>query len=81
MPGISMRPPDATYMAWLNMKGLGLKGKELRQFMIREAGMGFNDGPSFGPGGEGYQRLNFACPRSILSKALLQLKDAIEKRN
>ncbi|MFC2080755.1 MalY/PatB family protein [Bacteroidota bacterium] len=81
LPGIRMYPAEATYLAWLDMKDLGLKSKELRQFMIRNARIGCNDGPSFGPGGEGFQRLNFACPRSVLQKALAQLKDALEARN
>jgi cystathionine beta-lyase len=61
------------------MKSLGMKGKQLRDFMTRDAKIGCNDGPSFGPGGKGYQRLNFACPRSTLQKALIQLKHAVEK--
>ena len=81
LPGVRMYPAEATYLAWLDMKDLGLKGKELRQFMIRIARLGCNDGPSFGPGGEGFQRLNFACPGSVLQKALTQLKDALEDRN
>ena len=47
--------------------------------MTRDARIGCNDGPSFGPGGTGYQRMNFACPRSTLKKALHQLKQALEK--
>ena len=78
LPGISVIPPEATYLAWLDMKGLGMKGKQLRDFMIRDAKIGCNDGPSFGPGGTGYQRLNFACPRSSLQKALDQLKQAVD---
>jgi cystathionine beta-lyase len=80
IPEIKMVPAEATYLAWLNMKELNLRGKHLREFMIHEAQLGLNDGPSFGPGGEGYQRLNFACPRSILHKALDQLRDAIITR-
>ena len=79
LPGISVRPPEATYLAWLDMKNLGMKSKQLREFMTRDARIGCNDGPSFGPGGSGYQRLNFACPRSTLEKALHQLKQAVEK--
>jgi cystathionine beta-lyase len=79
LPDIKMYPAEATYLAWLDMKGLGLKGKDLRKFIIHEAGLGFNDGTSFGPGGEGYQRLNFACPRSVLAGALDQLKEAIHR--
>lgn len=81
LPGIRMSPAEATYLAWLDMRNMGLKGRELRQFMIRDARIGCNDGPSFGPGGEGFQRLNFACPRSVLYKALTQLKDALDGRN
>jgi len=79
LPGISVRPPEATYLAWLDMKNLGMKSRELRKFMTMEARIGCNDGPSFGPGGTGYQRLNFACPRSTLKKALDQLKQALDK--
>ena len=79
LPGISVRPPEATYLAWLDMKNLGMRSKQLREFMTRDARIGCNDGPSFGPGGSGYQRLNFACPRSTLEKALHQLKQAVEK--
>ena len=79
LPGISVRPPEATYLAWLDMKNLGMKSKQLREFMTRDARIGCNDGPSFGPGGTGYQRLNFACPRSTLKKALHQLEQALDK--
>jgi len=79
LPDISIRPPEATYLAWLDMKSLGMNNKQLREFMIRNAKIGCNDGPSFGPGGSGYQRLNFGCPRSTLEKALHQLKQAVEK--
>ena len=71
LPGIRVTPPEATYLAWLDMKSFGFKGKQLRNFMIREAGIGCNDGPTFGPGGSGFQRLNFACPRSTLEAGLL----------
>ena len=79
LPGISIRSPEATYLAWMDMKNLGMRSKELRKFMVHEAKIGCNDGPSFGPGGAGYQRLNFACPRSTLKKALDQLKQAVDK--
>lgn len=80
LPGIHMFPVEATYMAWLDMRELGMKPKELREFMIRQARIGCNDGPTFGPGGQGFQRLNFACPRSVLVRALDQLEQALRKR-
>jgi len=79
LPVIRMSPVEATYMAWIDMKALGLKSNELRDFMIHKARIGCNDGPSFGLGGEGFQRLNFACPRPTLQKALEQLKDALKE--
>ncbi len=80
LPGITVRSPEATYLAWIDMKNLGMKSKELRRFMINEAKIGCNDGSGFGPGGTGYQRMNFACPRSTLEKALDQLKQAVDKQ-
>ncbi len=77
LPGIAFNPPEATYLGWLNMKFLGMNDQELNEFMIRKAGLGFNDGPTFGPGGSGFQRINLACPRETLKKALDQLKQAV----
>ena len=79
LPGIRMNPPEATYLAWLDMRDLGIDKKDLRKFMIEKARVGCNDGPSFGSGGEGFQRLNFACPRSLLEQALEQMETAIRK--
>jgi cystathionine beta-lyase len=47
--------------------------------MIGKAGLGLNDGPQFGKEGKGFQRINIACPRSVLYKALIKLKVATEK--
>lgn len=80
LPGIRVRSPEATYLAWLDMRSLGMNPMELREFMVREARIGCNDGPSFGPGGTGFQRLNFGCPRSTLEKALGRLNTALDKR-
>jgi cystathionine beta-lyase len=76
---IRISPVEATYLAWLDMRDLGLTNRGLREFMIHEARIGCIDGPVFGPGGAGFQRLNFACPRPILRRALIQLKEALSK--
>jgi cysteine-S-conjugate beta-lyase len=68
--------PEATYLLWLDFSKLKLSDAELKNFMIREAKIGFNHGPTFGKGGEGFQRLNVACPRSVVEKALMQLENA-----
>ena len=79
LPGIKVYIPEATYMVWLDFHELKLNGKQLRDFIINEAGLGLNDGPSFGPGGKGFQRLNFALPGSRLLNALEQLEKAVNK--
>jgi cystathionine beta-lyase len=77
IPEIKLIKPEATYLAWLDMRGLNMDDKALREFMIRKAGIGCNDGISFGSGGEGFQRMNVGCPRKLLNKALDQLKIAV----
>ncbi len=53
--------------------------RKLKNFMISEAGLGLNDGPAFGPGGSGFQRMNIALPRQKLDEALQALEAAIRK--
>jgi len=78
LPDIGMMMPEATYMAWLDFRHLGMKQDDLNKFMIHQAGLGLNSGTQFGPEGEGFMRLNFSCPRSLLEKALKQMKSAIQ---
>ena len=70
--------PDATYLVWLDCRELGLSNEELHRFMIEKAGLGLNDGCDFGRSLHGYMRLNAACPRSVLKKALEQLRAAVD---
>jgi cystathionine beta-lyase len=76
IPQIRMIRPEATYMAWLDCRGLGLDDAGLKDFIIKKARLGLNDGPTFGSGGSGYQRINLACPRSIVEEAAQRLKEA-----
>ena len=78
IPQIRPNVPDATYLVWLDCRGLEMENEELRRFMIEEAGLGLNEGWSFGRSLSGYMRLNAACPRSVIEKALKQLKEAVE---
>ncbi len=78
LPQIKVIRPEATYMVWLDFSGTGMSNPELKKFMIEKAGLGLNEGIQFGPGGEGYMRMNLACPRQTLMKALEQLKAAFE---
>lgn len=78
IPGIRMIKPEATYLAWLDFRDLGMQPDNLNRFIIEKAGIGMNPGTQFGPGGEGFMRLNFGCPRKILEPAMVQLKQAVE---
>ena len=77
IPGIRPIVPESTYMMWLDCSGLGLSGDRLPAFFIKNAKLGLNDGRIFGQGGDGFMRLNLACPRAIVVKALTQLKGAL----
>ncbi|NFE17884.1 pyridoxal phosphate-dependent aminotransferase [Clostridium botulinum] len=79
IPKIKPNVPDATYLVWLDCRELDMSNEELRDFMIHKAGLGLNEGCSFGRSLSGYMRLNAACPRSVLEQALKQLKEAIDK--
>ena len=62
---------------WLDCRALGLSNGELHDFMIHKAGLGLNDGSSFGRSLNGFMRLNAACPRSVLKQAMTQLEAAV----
>jgi cystathionine beta-lyase len=79
LPFIQHTPLEATYLVWLDFRALGLSDIELRKVVIERCKLGLNDGPSFGPGGSGFQRINIACPRKTLVEALNRLK-LIEKK-
>ena len=70
MPGVRLIKPEATYLAWLDFSSYGLSDHELQELMQKKAKVALDDGTIFGAGGEQFQRINFACPRSILEKAL-----------
>lgn len=81
IPQIKPNIPDATYLVWLDCRDLGMDNETLRRFMIEKAGLGLNEGYTFGRSLSGYMRLNAACPRSVLEKALGQLKAAVDALN
>ncbi len=72
VPGISMMRPQASFLIYLDCRELHLSQKDLVQHFV-EAGLALNDGSMFGPEGEGFMRLNVACPRSVLAEALGRL--------
>jgi cysteine-S-conjugate beta-lyase len=68
---------EATYMIWLDCRKLGMNGKELQSFFVGKAGVGLNEGSVFGPGGEGFMRMNIGTTRQIVIKALEQIEKAV----
>jgi len=81
LPQVKVIRPEATYMAWLDFSATGMTDKQLKKFLIEKAGLGLNEGTQFGPGGESYMRINLACPRATLLKALKQLETAMDQNN
>ena len=79
IPNIKSNIPQATYLIWLDCRELGLNQKELEEFMLRKAKLGLNPGRSFQKDLEGFMRLNSACPRAVLKKAMEQLKNAVNE--
>jgi cystathionine beta-lyase len=79
IPQITLVRPQGTYLVWLDCRRLGLDKLELKRLMFDEARVFLDEGFVFGPEGEGFERINIACPRPILVEALGRIKDAIEE--
>ena len=76
IPGLTMTPVEATYLAWIDARQSGIK--QPGRF-FESAGVGLSDGTDFD--GAGFVRLNFGCPRSLLSEALRRMAAALTGRN
>lgn len=80
MPGITCYPAEGTYLAWLDCRGLGMSGNEPFEWFLEHARVGLGEGPNFGVTGEGFVRLNFGCPRDLLSDGLERMAKSLEHR-
>jgi cystathionine beta-lyase len=80
LPGIHTTCPQATYLAWLDCRKIPSINNP-QHFFLRQAKVAFNDGATFGPGGEGFVRLNFGCQRALLMQGLERLKTALTRLN
>lgn len=78
IPSIKVYQPQASFLVWLDCRELRLPQEELVALFTQKAGLALNDGAMFGPGGEGFMRLNIGCPRPVLEQALDALKKAIK---
>ena len=79
MPKIKPLRPQASFLVWLDCRGLGLDHDQLIDLFINKAGLALNDGEMFNPGGQGFMRLNVGTPREILKSALDRLHKAISE--
>ncbi|MBE0515304.1 PatB family C-S lyase, partial [Sulfurimonas sp.] len=76
---IKITPIEATYLAWLDCRGLELRDKELREFFVKEAKLGLSAGISFGREGSGFMRLNFAVGSDKMLQIIKNLENALKK--
>jgi len=79
-PDIVFYPPEATYLAWLDCRPLGMGDRDLREFFVQKAGIGLSPGLSFGKEGSGFMRLNFAVSSGALEDALEKISNALQRR-
>jgi cystathionine beta-lyase len=81
VPGITPIEPEGTFLLWIDFRGLGLEPDDLTAFLRHKAGWSITRGIAFGPQGAGFGRLNIACPRVRLVKALDRLVAAMKERS
>jgi cystathionine beta-lyase len=77
IPEITVIPPEGTYLVWLDCRRLRLDKWELKRLMLQAARVYLDEGFIFGAEGEGFERINIACPRSLLAEALQRITHAI----
>ena len=77
LPGVRMNKPEGTYLIWLDFSDRGLSVDELDDLIINKAGLWLDSGKIFGKVGNGFQRINVTCPRSVLEEALTRIKDVL----
>lgn len=79
LPMLKVIRAEATFMLWIDCRGLGLIDEQLRQFMLNEAHLWLNCGFTYGEEGSGFQRINIGCPRPLLEKAMHNLEAGIHQ--
>lgn len=77
IPGVNMVEHEGTYLVWLDFRGTELSVEELDDKIINQAKLWLDSGKIFGSCGEGFQRINVACPRKVLEEALERIKNAV----
>ena len=78
LPGIGVIKPEGTYLVWMDFRSLALDNAALEDFMLNKAGIWLDEGHIFGKEGDGFERINVACPRSILEQGLIRIETALK---
>jgi cysteine-S-conjugate beta-lyase len=74
LKGVRLTKPEGTYLAWLDFRDTGMNTKEINSFVLEKAKITVDPGEWFGAGGEGFVRMNLACPKSIVTEAMERLR-------
>lgn len=78
LPGVTMIDSEGTYLVWLDFRGTGLSADELDRRIIYEAKLWLDSGKIFGDSGKGFQRINAACPRSVLKEGMERIRNILK---
>ena len=79
LPEVKLIEPEGTYLVWLDFGSLGLTEEQREELLAKKAGIWLDSGAIFGAAGEGFERINIACPRSILKDALERIERAVRQ--
>ena len=77
IPQLTFIEPEGTYLMWVDFRRLGLTEAQREELVTERAGLWLDSGAMFGSDGEGFERFNIACTRSVLKEALTKLKAAV----
>ncbi|MGR3765555.1 MalY/PatB family protein [Rossellomorea sp. NS-SX7] len=77
LPDLHLVDPEGTYLLWIDCTELGLSDEDLKERLLEKGKLGLEPGPKYGDGGEGFVRMNIACPREVLMDGLERLRKAL----
>jgi len=78
MPWVGVTRPEGTYLVWLDFRKSGLDSEKITELLLQKGRVALDPGHWFGREGEGYQRLNIACPAELLEDGLRRIHSAFE---
>lgn len=78
-PWVMIGEMEGTYLQWMDFRNYGWSRKEQERIMTEEAQLFFDEGHLFGPEGDGFERMNLACPKSVMMEGLYRLEHVLKK--